>query len=673
MITPSEYGHHQGSSTGSVRFPNPSTLESSVPPPTSSSQQSSSQSYNAFVGGTVPYPRCNTNALRRSRHFVPNECKDEYYWHKRLKNNEAARKSRQKRRNIDSVLEEKVLVLSHENDMLRNELYNLKVKYGEISPHDPKYSNTQPLEPSPSDSKGLSGGSSTRSITTTPDVLTKHDANQQVFNRNTSQDPKLQLQDPAASAAAALHKAMAAKNAAAAAVLQQQQQSNVMPNKPGTSGAGVHIATAQGGMQFPSNLLLSHLASGTYVLSPVSPNGPQNLLAAAGSQLMAPVSQQTIVTVQQNPITAGQQRDGAAQLVGFPGASAHQVAQLPVQATSAALNTIKMQQQHHPTAAGSLVSPRDISSASPKDQSDNNSKSSSTSSRSMFSFEQVVHEQQQRQHRKSAEQQQYRHRKNSRQQQQQMSSSSNEQPMNLEFKQGGEGRSSQTLATQTSPVSYFPAQTPPTPAGVGSNRSSLDDNNSQPSSSPLPSAKNLITGFMPIQAEVSYNSGRKPISGGGKKHYRDSEKDTRTSSESSASGMGADNCNSRSTSTRAQSPEDLSQEGDFTDTEKRLSPSPHHSHHEESYQAYRKAFHKIQDEQDFEAATTLATLSKRSKLHHLEPSSYSMDSVSSNLQAANNGDDRPDDERKHRLPHKLRFKLHSEGPQEGEQPSKLSE
>jgi len=125
MIAPSEYGHHQGSSGSSVRFPNPANLESSAP----ASSQSSSSSYNAFAGNNAPYPRCNTNALRRSRHFVPNECKDEYYWHKRLKNNEAARKSRQKRRNIDSVLEEKVLVLSHENDMLRNELYNLKVRF----------------------------------------------------------------------------------------------------------------------------------------------------------------------------------------------------------------------------------------------------------------------------------------------------------------------------------------------------------------------------------------------------------------------------------------------------------------------------------------------------------------------------------------------------------------
>ena len=97
---------------------------------------------------------------------------------------------------------------------------------------------------------------------------------------------------------------MAAKNAAnaAAAVLP-----NVMTNKAGSSSAAsVHIAAAQSGIQFPTNLLLSHLASGTYVLSPVSPNAPQNLIA--GSPLLAPVSQQTIVTVQQNPITSGQQR-----------------------------------------------------------------------------------------------------------------------------------------------------------------------------------------------------------------------------------------------------------------------------------------------------------------------------------------------------------------------------
>jgi len=655
MIAPTEYGHHQGSSTtqGSVRFPNPSALESSGTPPSSSGSQSSSQSYSGY-GSSVPYPRCNT-ALRRSRHFVPNECKDEYYWHKRLKNNEAARKSRQKRRNIDSVLEEKVLVLSHENDMLRNELYNLKVKYGEISSHDPKYSNTQPLEPSPSDSKGLTAGTSTRSITATPDVLPKHDAPQQLFNRNTAQDPKLQLQDPA-SAAAALHKAMAAKNAAAAVL---QQQPNVMSSKPGTSGAaGVHIA--QGGMQFPPNLLLSHVASGTYVLSPVSPNGPQNLLAA-GSQLIAPVSQQTIVTVQQNPITSGQQRDGAPQLVGFPGASPHQVTQLPVQA--AALNTIKLQQQHHSNAAagGPLVSPRDISSASPKEPETPKS-AAAASSRSMFSFEQVAHEQQQRSNRKSTERQQYRHRKNSRQQQHH-ASSSNEQPMNLEFKGGEAARNSQTLATQTSPVSYYPASSQA--ASIGSNRSSLDDSASQPSSSPLPSANNLITGFMPIQAEMPYSSGSRK--GGSNKH-----KDNKSNEIEAVDGG-----NGRS-STRAQSTDSSVAEGDIDDASKRLSPSPHHQQqHEESYQAYRKAFHKIQDEQDFEAATTLATLSKRSKLHHLEPSSYSMDSVSSSLQAAGGaGDDRPDDERKHRLPHKLRFKLHSDGPQEGgeqQAPNKISE
>ena len=36
-------------------------------------------------------PRLNP-VSRRTRHFVPNESKDEYYWQKRRKNNEAARK-----------------------------------------------------------------------------------------------------------------------------------------------------------------------------------------------------------------------------------------------------------------------------------------------------------------------------------------------------------------------------------------------------------------------------------------------------------------------------------------------------------------------------------------------------------------------------------------------------
>jgi len=120
--------HHSLQQQQSFNFPNPSNVLKGG--------FNGSTNYNIgniLSSNLQPYPRCPTT-MRKSRHFVPNECKDEYYWHKRLKNNEAARKSRQKRRTIDSVLEEKVLILLHENQQLRQELYALKVKYGLITP-----------------------------------------------------------------------------------------------------------------------------------------------------------------------------------------------------------------------------------------------------------------------------------------------------------------------------------------------------------------------------------------------------------------------------------------------------------------------------------------------------------------------------------------------------------
>lgn len=71
---------------------------------------------------------------RRNRHFVPSTHKDEYYWMKRQKNNEAARKSREKRRMNDLVLEQKVLELLQENLQLKRDLLAVKVKYKEIDP-----------------------------------------------------------------------------------------------------------------------------------------------------------------------------------------------------------------------------------------------------------------------------------------------------------------------------------------------------------------------------------------------------------------------------------------------------------------------------------------------------------------------------------------------------------
>ncbi|XP_067872492.1 nuclear factor interleukin-3-regulated protein-like [Heterodontus francisci] len=70
---------------------------------------------------------------RRKREFMPEEKKDASYWEKRRKNNEAAKRSREKRRFNDLVLESKMLALNEENAYLRAELLSLKMRYGLIS------------------------------------------------------------------------------------------------------------------------------------------------------------------------------------------------------------------------------------------------------------------------------------------------------------------------------------------------------------------------------------------------------------------------------------------------------------------------------------------------------------------------------------------------------------
>ncbi|KAM5173191.1 uncharacterized protein ACMZJ9_005842 [Mantella aurantiaca] len=72
-------------------------------------------------------------AGRRKREFISDEKKDASYWEKRRKNNEAAKRSREKRRFHDLVLEGRVAALDEENGRLRNELFQLKLRYGLIS------------------------------------------------------------------------------------------------------------------------------------------------------------------------------------------------------------------------------------------------------------------------------------------------------------------------------------------------------------------------------------------------------------------------------------------------------------------------------------------------------------------------------------------------------------
>ena len=82
-------------------------------------------------------------ALRRKREFIPVDQKDDGYWDKRRKNNEAAKRSREKRRVNDMVLENRVLALLEENARLRAELLALKFRFGLVK--DPSSAPMLPL------------------------------------------------------------------------------------------------------------------------------------------------------------------------------------------------------------------------------------------------------------------------------------------------------------------------------------------------------------------------------------------------------------------------------------------------------------------------------------------------------------------------------------------------
>ncbi|KAG8003605.1 Nuclear factor interleukin-3-regulated protein [Nibea albiflora] len=71
---------------------------------------------------------------RRKREFIPEDKKDALYWEKRRKNNEAAKRSREKRRMNDYVLESHLMALKEENARLSTELMTLKLHFGLVQP-----------------------------------------------------------------------------------------------------------------------------------------------------------------------------------------------------------------------------------------------------------------------------------------------------------------------------------------------------------------------------------------------------------------------------------------------------------------------------------------------------------------------------------------------------------
>ncbi|KAK2871518.1 hypothetical protein Q8A67_024045 [Cirrhinus molitorella] len=73
---------------------------------------------NTYQFHSVPSLRANSGT-RRKRQFTPDEQKDSNYWLKRTRNNEAAKRSRQRKRMEEHLLETRAVELQRENDKLK--------------------------------------------------------------------------------------------------------------------------------------------------------------------------------------------------------------------------------------------------------------------------------------------------------------------------------------------------------------------------------------------------------------------------------------------------------------------------------------------------------------------------------------------------------------------------
>lgn len=88
----------------------------------------------------ICYKNATSRVLRRKREFIPEEKKDTVYWEKRQKNNESAKRSREKRQFSYFAIESQMAALQEENFHLRWELQDLKARCGLLN-HIPEQPN----------------------------------------------------------------------------------------------------------------------------------------------------------------------------------------------------------------------------------------------------------------------------------------------------------------------------------------------------------------------------------------------------------------------------------------------------------------------------------------------------------------------------------------------------
>lgn len=121
--------HNSRTSSEHVQYCNQDSNNGNMDPmsPAPSSPMSDSMQ-NYEMGGHLP--RKDLFSQRKQREFIPDNKKDESYWDRRRRNNEAAKRSREKRRFNDMILEQRVVELSKENHILKAQLAAIKDKFG---------------------------------------------------------------------------------------------------------------------------------------------------------------------------------------------------------------------------------------------------------------------------------------------------------------------------------------------------------------------------------------------------------------------------------------------------------------------------------------------------------------------------------------------------------------
>ncbi|XP_043224614.1 uncharacterized protein LOC122382856 [Amphibalanus amphitrite] len=80
----------------------------------------------------TPAPQEANGGPRKQREFTKDTRKDDSYWDRRRRNNEAAKRSREKRRFNDMILETRVAELTRDNYLLRAQLNTIRDKFGII-------------------------------------------------------------------------------------------------------------------------------------------------------------------------------------------------------------------------------------------------------------------------------------------------------------------------------------------------------------------------------------------------------------------------------------------------------------------------------------------------------------------------------------------------------------